>query len=259
MVAAPSPAKVQRGLILPTMPAMPCTAKSEAASTCTRQVAQRRPARARRLSRLRGPATASTNGRRAPGSPATSFPWSWRVIVKEMASNPDAADMAGLMHARGRDKDRASLAETAIVPRAEVESRLKRQRELLTQIQNSVKREILRRLEVAGACRSSEDHRRWENVSPSPDGLETLEGDSDTGGLTLEEANEQLTNAGVDVGALFRERLPDGGHKLVQSIKSLEARLCPPKADAATPGSAPARAAEPVVQDVGAIYEVPPT
>ena len=176
-----------------------------------------------------------------------------------MASNPDAADMAGLMHARGRDKDRASLAETAIVPRAEVESRLKMQRELLTQIRNSVKREILRRLEVAGTCRSSEDHRRWENVSPSPDGLETLEGDSDTGGLTLEEANEQLTNAGVDVGALFRERLPDGGHKLIQSIKSLEARLCPPKADAATPGSAPARAAEPVIQDVGAIYEVPPS
>ena len=78
-------------------------------------------------------------------------------------------------------------------------------------------------------------------------------------GLTLEEANEQLTNAGVDVGALFRERLPDGGHKLIQSIKSLEARLCPPKADAATPGSAPTRAAEPVIQDVGAIYEVPPS
>ena len=81
MVAAPSPAKVQRGLILPTMPVMPCTAKSEAASTCTRQVAQRRPARARRLSRLRGPATVSTSGRRAPGSPATSSPWSWQVVL----------------------------------------------------------------------------------------------------------------------------------------------------------------------------------
>ena len=192
-------------------------------------------------------------------APQHPFHRGYRHSNYVMASNPDAADMAGLMHARGRDKDRASLAETAIVPRAEVESRLKMQRELLTQIRNSVKREILRRLEVAGACRSSEDHRRWENVSPSPDGLETLEGDSDTGGLTLEEANEQLTNAGVDVGALFRERLPAGGHKLVQSIKSLEARLCPPKADAATPGSAPARAAEPVIQDVGAIYEVPPS
>ena len=88
MVAAPSPAKVQRGLILPTMPAMPCTAKSEAASTCTRQVAQRRPARARRLSRLRGPATVSTSGRRAPGSPATSFPRSsWRVVVSLFKGN----------------------------------------------------------------------------------------------------------------------------------------------------------------------------
>jgi hypothetical protein len=167
-------------------------------------------------------------------------------------------DMTGMVHARGRDKARRPLGESIDVPRAEIESRLKGQRELLAQIRSSVKREMLRRLEAVGEVRNSEDRQQWESICPTPDGLEWLEGCSDSGSESgvwnLQQAKERLGRAGVDLGALFRERLPDGGHKLVQSIKGLEARLCPHKAGAEM--TEPLRAADPVVQEESGIHEV---